>query len=144
MTVYYTPEEMAAKLKRISNSMVDAVERGMKNACKNIEGKAKFDCTPGKSRYYKAPYSDDNDPRRKPPHMRDTIYSEVRIKSRGLLSSSIHGVVGTPKEYAIYVHEGTSRMQARPFILDNIIDEKDTTLDFIAQSIGAEIRKECV
>ena len=76
--------------------------------------------------------------------MRDTIYSEVRIKSRGLLSSSIQGIVGTPKEYAIYVHEGTSRMQARPFILDNIIDEKDTTLDFIAQSIGAEIRKECV
>lgn len=139
----YTPEEMALKLQRLTAKTVPAIEKGMLKACLNIEGKAKEDCTPGKSRYYKAPYSDDNDPRRKPPHMRDTITSKVE-SGGGLGGAWVKGTVGTPKEYSLHVHEGTSKMQARPFILDNIIDEKDTTLEILGDALADAIREECV
>ncbi len=139
----YTPEEMVLKLQRLTARTVPAMEKGMLKACLNVEGKAKEDCTPGKSRYYKAPYSDDNDPRRKPPHMRDTITSKVE-SGGGLGGGWVRGTVGTPKDYSLPVHEGTSKMQARPFILDNIIDEKDTTLEILAEALEEEILKECV
>ena len=139
----YTPEEMALKLQRLSARSIPAMEKGMLKACQNVEGKAKEDCTPGKSRYYKAPYSDDNDPNRKPPHMRDTITSKVETGG-GLSGGWVKGTVGTPKDYSLHVHEGTSKMKARPFILDNIIDEKDTTMEILEEALADEIRQECV
>lgn len=35
-------------------------------------------------------------------------------------STDVTWVVGTPAEYAIFVHEGTSRMEGRPFLADAI------------------------
>jgi sRNA-binding carbon storage regulator CsrA len=140
MTVVYTPAQMAAKLTRLHTETIPALVKGMTDACLNVEGKCKIDCTLGKSRYYKAPYSDDNYPGRKPPHMRDTIEGKVVE----VTSSSVRGVVGTPKEYAIHIHEGTSRMQARPFISDNIKDEEETTIEILSEAIRGQVRRECV
>lgn len=47
--------------------------------------------------------------------MRDTIYSEADADQ-----TRVMGFVGTPKDYALYVHEGTSKMGARPFLTDAI------------------------
>lgn len=35
-------------------------------------------------------------------------------------STSASLIVGTPAEYAIFVHEGTSRMEGRPFLKDAV------------------------
>ena len=139
----YTPEEMAAKLQRLPAKTVPAMEKGLDKAGLNIVGKSKEDCTPGKSRYYRAPYSDDNDPNRKPPHMRDTITHKVE-HGGGLSGAWVKCTVGTPKDYSLHVHEGTSKMQARPFILDNIVDEKDTTMEFLSEALEEAIRQECI
>lgn len=42
-------------------------------------------------------------------------------------------VVGTPAEYAIYVHEGTSRMEGRPFLTDAIDEVVRTAGDDLAK-----------
>lgn len=138
--VTFTPQQMAAKLQALHTDEIPALVEGMKKACLLAEGKAKENCTPGKSPYYKAPYSDDNDPRRKPPHMRDTIEGKVA----DVTSSSVRGVVGTPKDYAIHVHEGTSRMQARPFILDAITEEENNILEILSESTRQVVRRQCV
>jgi len=140
VTVIFTPEQMAAKLRALNTEAIPALVEGMKDACLNIEGECKKDCTVGKSRYYKAPYSDDNDPNRKPPHMRDTIEGKVVE----VTSNSVTGQVGTPKDYAIHVHEGTSRMKARPFISDNIKDQEETTIEILAEAIRNQVRRQCI
>jgi hypothetical protein len=135
-----TPEQMAAKLAALNADEIPALEEAMNKACLNIEALSKDYCTPGKSPYYKAPYSDDNDPRRQPPHMRDTI--EGRVKET--TPSSVTGEVGTPKEYALAVHEGTKRMRARAFILDAINEKKEETLAILGDATVAVIRRQCV
>ena len=140
MPITFTPEQMAAKLQALHTDELPALVDAMKKACLNVEGEAKEYCTPGKSPYYKAPYSDDNDPRRKPPHMRDTIEGKVAE----VTASSVVGVVGTPKDYAIHVHEGTSKMQARPFILDAIKAKEDETLEILGEATRVVVRRQCV
>lgn len=58
-------------------------------------------------------------------------------------------VVGTPAEYAIFVHEGTSRMEGRPFLKDAIEEvvaekgdemaEKASSGDELVLMIGLEL-----
>jgi HK97 gp10 family phage protein len=132
-----TVRELQERLKNLQKETIPAVEKGMQEACNLVVADAKRDCTPGQSRYWKAPYSDDKDPRREPPHMRDTI--EGYIVST---ETEVSGIVGTWKHYAPYVHEGTSRMPARPFILDNIIDNREEILEILARSLGEVIEKE--
>ena len=138
--VTFTPQQMAAKLAALHTDEIPALVQAMEKACLLAEGKAKENCTPGKSPYYKAPYSDDNDPRRKPPHMRDTIEGKVAE----VTASSVRGVVGTPKDYGIHVHEGTSRMQARPFILDAIMEKEDNILEILSDATRQVVQRQCV
>jgi hypothetical protein len=138
--ITYTPEQMAAKLRALHTDEIPALVQAMDKACLVAEGEAKNYCTPGKSPYYKAPYSDDNDPRRKPPHMRDTIEGKVAE----VTASSVVGRLGTPKDYAIHVHEGTSRMQARPFLLDAIKAKEDDIVGILAEATREVVRRQCV
>lgn len=140
MPTILTPDQMAEKLAALNLNEIPALVPAMEKACLLAEGKAKENCTPGKSPYYKAPYSDDDDPRRKPPHMRDTIESGVA----DVESNSVRGVVGTDKDYSIYVHEGTSRMQARPFVLDAIKEEQDNILEILGEATVEVVRRQCV
>jgi len=137
--VILTSEQLQAKLQNIKEDSIPAITKAMNLAALNVEGKAKENCTPGKSPYWKAPYSDDNDPRREPPHMRDVMYSEVEVSG-----TRVRGIVGNPKQYALYVHEGTSKMQARPFIMDAIREKERDTLMILSDAILASIKKETI
>lgn len=134
-----TPEELQAKLRSLSAGTMPAVARGMQKAVLNVEAEAKKNCTPGQSPYAKAPYSDDRDPHRKPPHLRDTIKGELQATG-----SSVVGTVGTPKSYALSVHEGTSKMEARPFIMDAIVAKKNETLSILSEGVSDAIRRQCI
>jgi HK97 gp10 family phage protein len=140
MTVILTPEELAEKLARLQNKMIPGIVKSMEKACLNVEGLAKEYCTPGKSPYYRAPYSDDDNPNRDPVHMRDTIEGKVADVS----DNYVAGVVGTPKDYSPYVHEGTSKMQARPFILDAITEKQEETKEILSDGVYEVLRSECV
>lgn len=50
----------------------------------------------------------------------DSITSVVSRESQNLVSVA----VGTNVEYAVYVHEGTYKLESRPFIRDGMMDEE--------------------
>ncbi len=139
MAPILTPEQLAAKLSNLSAKSIPAIEKEMANACLNVVGLSKEYCTPGKSPYYKAPYSDDNDPRRKPPHMRDVIDYEVKTEGK-----SVRGIIKNPKDYALAVHDGTSKMQGRAFILDPIKAKSSETVEILSDALIRSLREECV
>ena len=116
------PEELRELLERISAKSLPAAQWGMGNAVLHIEGVAKQFCTPGHTIYHKAPYTDDNDPHREPPHMRDVMFSRVRVSG-----GKVIGTVGNPKHYSGWVHDGTSNMEGRAFILDAIMVSRENT-----------------
>jgi hypothetical protein len=125
-----SPEELKAMLEEISARSMEAAENGMRDATLYIEGVAKEYCTPGHTPYSKAPYSDDNDPHRDPVHMRDVMFSRVRREG-----SRVIGSVGNTKEYSPFVHDGTSKMPPRPFILDAIIASREETKIFLEAAL---------
>ena len=45
-------------------------------------------------------------------------------------------VVGTNVEYAPYVHEGTSRMAARPFLKNSLLSYKDDYQEIVSKTLG--------
>jgi len=149
MTKILTYDEMIAALQSLQDAAIPALVAGMEVAAAVVEGEAKRNCTLGQSPYedmvfptkmaeyarqgkfkkvrmttrpsvfvgYEgaysgAPYSVSDEA---VIHMRDTIYSEVDVDQ-----TQVMGVVGTPKDYAVWVHEGTSKMWGRPFLTDAI------------------------
>lgn len=126
----YTDAQLRAKLEQLPAASVKGVANGMQKAVLNVEGESRRYCTPGQTIYWRAPYSDDNDPHREPPHMRDTIKGEVIV-----VGTSVHGTISTPKSYARPVHDGTSRMRARPFILDAIRAKDRDTRAFLSEGL---------
>jgi HK97 gp10 family phage protein len=125
-----TPEQMAAKLKNISNDMLPAIKKGMRDACKNIEGRAKKNCTPGESPYSRAPHITGT--------LSRSMGSHVEVdgkKIKGIVSAGGEDSKEGPVEYASAVHEGTSRMAPRPFILDAIIANEKETVEFLSDAI---------
>lgn len=123
-----TIDELQRKLKSISADMLPSLKEAMTDAAMNIEGKAKENCTPGQSPYYRAPLITGT--------LRRSISSKVETKG-----NEVYGVVGAGVDYAIDVHEGTSRMEARPFILDAIKDKEDDTLRFISDTVESNLRR---
>lgn len=126
----YTVEQMAAKLLMVKAETIPAIELALNRACLNIEGLAKENCTPGKSPYYKAPF--------------DT--GTLRANNRSLVEVSeeyVQGTVYNAIEYAIHVHEGTSRMKARPFILDAVKAKEPETLAILENFLVMGIIKHC-
>ena len=124
-----TPDELREMLQRIQAQSLPAAQWGMGNATLHIEGTAKEYCTPGHTPYWKAPYTDDQDPHREPPHMRDVMFSRCRISGNKVI-----GTVGNPKHYSPYVHDGTSRMEGRAFVLDSIIANRENTYLYLLEA----------
>jgi hypothetical protein len=150
-------EELRHRLRELSDGQLSETERNMGLAAENVNGESKRNCTPGQSPYHNqrfsskeilaqflgenytgAPYSFDRDPNREPPHMRDTITAEVITEGR-----SVHGVVGTPKRYSKWVHEGTRKVEARPFILDAVYAKDSETLAILGDGVKAHVRRVC-
>lgn len=121
-------EELQRKLQNVSKDMLPAIEKAMTTAAMNIEGKAKENCTPGQTPYDRAPFITGT--------MRRSISSKVEIKN-----SEVHGIVGAGVEYAVDVHEGTSRMEARPYILDAILEKESETADILSDAVENAIRR---
>lgn len=138
MTKTLTFDELREKLKGVQASVIPGVMRGMKKAALNVEKKAKQNCTPGKSPYWKAPYSDDKDPEREVPHMRDVMYAKVSTDGR-----EVRAIVGNPKHYALFVHEGTAKMASRPFILDAIKEKEEETRKIISDALEVALLQCC-
>ena len=138
MTRRLTPEELSQKLSNLKAASIPAIEKAMKNAALNVQEQAKKNCTLGHSPYYKAPYSDDRDTKRDGEHMRDVMYSKVETTG-----TRINGIVGNPKPYSLWVHDGTSRMTARPFILDAIKEKDLDTRAILSKAIEQTLQAEC-
>jgi len=125
-------EELLRRIRALGTGLMPALEKGMKMATTNMERKAKENCTPGMTPYYRAPVQTG--------WLRENIESMVVTEPR-MVVGSIYDFV----EYAAYVHDGTYKMPARPFILDAIISERETTGDLIAEAVDeylTEVAKE--
>jgi len=123
-----TPEELQRKLSNLSKDMLPAIEKAMRIAAMNVEGKAKENCTPGQSPYYRAPHITGT--------MLRSISSDAKVKG-----NEVHGIVGAGVDYALDVHEGTSKMEARPFILDAIIEKEGETIKTLSDAVEEAIRR---
>lgn len=124
-------EELQVKLRKMSSDMIPLIRKGMTNAVQNVEGKAKENCTPGSSPYYRAPHITGT--------MRRSIGSKVDVKG-----NEVKGIVfagGEKANYAEEVHEGTSRMPPRPYILDAITEKENETIEFLNDAVEQGIRK---
>lgn len=139
MTITMTATQMAAKLKDISADMIPAIKKGMTDALLNIESKAKDNCTPGSSPYSKAPHITGT--------LSRSMGSHVEIKGKeikGIVSAGGEDSPEGPVEYAIHVHEGTSKMAPRPFILDAIKEEEEMTVGLLSDAIEDALEKHTI
>jgi len=119
-----TPESLARELTRRTELIHDEIEQAMAKAAANVEGRGKVYCTPGESPY-------ETQQSRKAPFI--TGFLRSKMASDVILDGhDIVGRVGNSASYAVMVHEGTSRMGGRPFILDAIEDEKEKTAAILA------------
>jgi hypothetical protein len=69
--------------------------------------------------------------------MRDVMFSRVRVSGNKVI-----GTVGNPKHYSPYVHDGTSHMEARPFILASIIANRENTYLYLQQAQARMLEEE--
>ena len=118
-----TPEQLKARLDKAAKRIVPSVEKGMDLAALNVEARAKLNCTPGSSPYSKAPFDTGL--------LRAEIYHQVEVHGK-----QVQGFVCSPTEYAEAVHEGSSKMSGRPFILDAIVSERDATQKILAAHLS--------
>jgi hypothetical protein len=118
-----TPEQLAARLAAAAQRIIPSVEKGMDLAALNIEARAKLNCSPGSSPYYRAPFQTGL--------LRAEIYHQTEVHG-----NAVQGFVCSPTEYAEAVHEGTSRRAGRPFILDAIVSERDATQKILAEHLS--------
>jgi len=129
-----TPEELQRRMRKLSEATKPALLKGMTDAAMNVETKAKENCTPGSSPYYRAP------------HVTGTMYRSIASKA-DIRRNEVVGIVhagGEKANYALDVHEGTSRMPPRPYILDAIIAEKNNTLKFLSDALEGGIRRHTI
>ena len=129
-----TIEELQRKLKNISADMIPTLEKAMRDAAMNVEGKAKENCQPGTSPYYRAP------------HITGTMLRSIASKA-DVKGNEVKGIVhagGEKANYAEEVHEGTSRMEARPFILDAILEKESETVEILSGAVKEAIRRHTI
>ena len=118
-----TPAQLQARLAKAAERIIPSVEKGMDLAALNIEARAKLNCSPGSSPYYRAPFQTGL--------LRAEIYHQTEVHG-----NQVQGFVCSPTEYAEAVHEGSSKMQGRPFILDAIVSERDATQKILAAHLS--------
>lgn len=117
-----TPEELAARLKKAAERITPAVEKGMDLAGLCVEGKAKENCSPDTTPYDKAPFDTGL--------LRAEIHHETIIEGK-----TVQGLVISPTEYAIPVHEGTSKMAGRPFLFDAVTESREKVEKILAEHL---------
>ena len=118
-----TEKQLEARLRKAAKRIIEDTGTGMEKAALNIEAKAKLNCSPGSSPYGKAPFDTGL--------LRAEIYHQTEIHGK-----QVQGFVCSPTEYAEAVHEGSSKMSGRPFILDAIVSERDATQKILAAHLS--------
>lgn len=118
MTKELTVAELQAELKKIAKKMPEVIISGMNKALLNVEGQAKADCPVRTGT------------------LRRSIISKVVTEGE-----NIKGVVGSNVTYALFVHDGTSKMPPRPFILNAIRQKEGDTRRYLSEAILEELKK---
>jgi len=136
-----TGDELVAKLGKSGENARKGLQKGIEKACLSIVDEAKRNCTPGQS-----PYDSMYFPSKTRAGQTGAPFDTgmLRRSITSMVSSddkTISGAVGTNVEYAVYVHEGTSKMQARPFITD-AIRAKRGEIEDIMKKYGGDGLKE--
>jgi HK97 gp10 family phage protein len=146
MVAEITALELVMKLERAATGARNGAFRGMQRACLGRQATAMRYCTPGQSPFDPMIFPTKTTGTGAPLDtgvMRASIYYQVEWRG-----SEIHGGVGAGgggknvdgrlvagtqqgaislEGYSGYVHDGTSKMAARPFIRRAIEDEQDDT-----------------
>jgi HK97 gp10 family phage protein len=128
MTQYLTQDELKKRLNNVPKNMQQDVLDAMTKAAMNIEGEAKKYCAPSTTIYDKAPFITGT--------MRRSISSYAKIQGKKII-----GIVGAGVFYALYVHEGTEKMAARPFLWDAIKNKRPETIKLLSQGIEKAMRR---
>jgi HK97 gp10 family phage protein len=112
-----TPEELAQQFEKAGKDFEALKVKLMTRIVISVEGNAKREWPVGAPRKY------------------STLALSIthRVESTG-----DHGVVGTNIEYARFVHDGTSKMPARPFFKTALAASRGT-IDELIQQAGDEL-----
>jgi len=113
-----TIEELQRKLKNISADMIPTLEKAMRDAAMNVEGRSKELC----------------------PVITGTLRRSISSKTE-VKGNEVKGIVGANTKYAEAVHEGSSKRAPNPFILNSIIEKEPETLSFLSSAIEEAIRR---
>lgn len=135
-----TVEQLKKILESIPEEIQETVEAGMEKAAMIVERRAKLNCHPSSTPYYKAP------------HITGTLQASIT----GIVEKEGNSIIGIIKvdgsnvnpisqssvmEYAPFVHDGTSKMEARPFLLDAITTEQDKVIKILSESVIEALKK---
>jgi hypothetical protein len=162
MSELMTPEQLKEKLRALGTVGHATVKAGMRNAAANVCRQAKKNCTPGESPYdgmvfptkmleytktgkvkaRQLKFSPNQINRSGAPFDKGDLRRSIGFKVSDD-GTTIKGQVGTSIEYALPVHDGTSKMQARPFLYDAVISEHDNTLQYLSDALEASILQVC-
>ena len=123
-----SPDQLKQRLRKLERDVFNSIVEGMEAAALNVEATAKSYCQPGQSPYYRAP------------HITGTLQRSISSKT-DVVNKAVHGIVGAGVSYALAVHDGTSRMSARPFILDAIVANEKDTMGIIEEHVLQGIKK---
>jgi phage gpG-like protein len=157
---YLTLEELKAKIRALGPVGHTTIKAGMRNASANVCRRAKLNCTPGESPYdsmvfstkliettrtgkikwSQAKFSVNQINRSGAPFNKGDLRKSITYKVDDD-GTTIVGVVGTNISYALDVHDGTSKMESRPFIYDAVMREHDATMEYLALGIDAALQQ---
>lgn len=161
-----TADELIRKLQNLDEDMLREVRPAMEKACHIGEAESKKNCTPGESPYdwmifeskvYQwselsarkaqsyahrgGTVSPEGVTRSGAPFDTGTLRRSITSETQ-VLDKEVRGVVGTNLDYALPVHEGTSTMQARPFILDAMIAKREDIIKTLSDGLRNGLRRE--
>lgn len=119
-----TMDQFVVELENFRGGITRVLEDAVGDSAEIVASTARDNCTPGMSPYdgmaFKSKHPFESGAPFKTGNLRDSIQSGVADKG----NNKIAGVVYTNVEYSNYVHDGTSKMQPRPFILDAFIERQ--------------------
>jgi HK97 gp10 family phage protein len=118
-------EEMIRAIEGKHSEILEASKKGLRRAAVEIENEAKDYCSPQSTPYWKAPFDTGR--------LRGSIDGDQTPETEdGVVHTSVE-VKGT--DYDVFVHEGTWKMPARPFLLDAMNAKREDTLKTVAGAI---------
>ena len=142
-----TPEQLVAKLNAVAAAAHRGAVMGLQQACLARQATAMRYCTPGQSPFDPMVFPTKKGGTGAPLDtglLRANIYAYTEDKGDEIQAGVGCGAdlrgPDTYPGYPLFVHEGTSKMQARPFIRMAVEDGEDDTRERLAAAIDAAIK----